>query len=427
MTHRNSGDIGGDSGQPEAPRRSSRRPGRFTAIPAGERPFYSVLFLALLSALGQVSTNLYSPALAEVARSLQAPVHEIQLTLTFFFIAFAVAQLLFGRVAARFGRRSTLFVGLTIFAVASFGCAASGSAFELVLWRVAQGASCACTIVVSRSMAKDVFHGERLTRIVAQIMVVFALLSAVAPLVGAQAEAMLGWRSVFIGMALVGVALFGFTITRVGETRVVDVDVQEHEQVQSSIWLDRSPLKYALLTSLVGGIWYAAMAHAPIYFVEDAGWTVRQYSLIPASALFAFVAGSLAVTVLTHTLSTLALFRAAAAGAFLLTAVLCLGPMQATVGFGPAPLAALLIVYGLTMGLAVPSGISLTMSTTRADAGPTSAMLGFLQMAFAGLATLLIAIGSSWTDRPFVFALAVMLVVWTIVMVAFVAADSRST
>lgn len=427
MKNKNSGENGGDTGQPEAPRQSSRRLGRSAAIPAGERPFYSVLFLALLSALGQVSTNLYSPALAEVAHSLRAPVHEIQLTLTFFFIAFAVAQLLFGRVAARFGRRSTLFVGLTIFAVASFGCAASGSAIELVLWRIAQGASCACTIVVSRSMAKDVFHGERLTRIVAQIMVVFALLSAVAPLVGAQAEAMLGWRSVFIGMALVGVGLFAFTIARVEETRVVDAGDPDHEQVQSSIWLDRPPLKYALLTSLVGGIWYAAMAHAPIYFVEDAGWTVRQYSLIPAGALFAFVAGSLAITVLSHTLSTLTLFRAAASGAFLLTAALCLGPVQPAVDFGPVPFAVLLVIYGVTMGLAVPSGISLTMSTSRADAGPTSAMLGFLQMAIAGVATLLIAIGSSWTERPFAFALAVMLVLWTAVVLGFVVAGSRST
>ncbi len=67
------------------------------------------------------------------------------------------------------------------------------------------------------------------------------------------------------------------------------------------------------------------------------------------------------------------------------------------------------------------------MSTTRADAGPTSAMLGFLQMAIAGVATLLIAIGSSWTERPFAFALAVMLVLWTAVVLGFVVAGSRST
>ena len=84
-----------------------------------------ILLLALLSAFVPLSTDLYLPALPTMSKSLQAPIEQINLTLTAFFVCFSIGMLLWGPLSDRYGRKPILLIGLSMYVLASVMCSNS--------------------------------------------------------------------------------------------------------------------------------------------------------------------------------------------------------------------------------------------------------------------------------------------------------------
>ena len=85
------------------------------------------VLLAAMSMLGPFSIDAYLPAFPNIQASLQATQIEVQQTLTAYMLAFAVMVLWHGALADAFGRRNVILVSLVVFAISTFGCAASHS------------------------------------------------------------------------------------------------------------------------------------------------------------------------------------------------------------------------------------------------------------------------------------------------------------
>lgn len=100
-----------------------------------------VLILSALMAFTSLSTDIYLPAMPVMANDLQG---DAELTITGFLIGFCIAQLIWGPISDRFGRRLPLFIGITLFIIGSVGCALSTSIGQIVFWRVFQALG-ACT------------------------------------------------------------------------------------------------------------------------------------------------------------------------------------------------------------------------------------------------------------------------------------------
>lgn len=127
--------------------------------------------------------------------------------MTVYFASFALAQLLFGPVSALFGRRPVLLVGTVVFVVGSVICAVAQSFTVLLIAAVLQATGAAATIVMSRDITRDDYEGAALTRALATITIIFALVSGLSPLLGRVLEQFIGWRAAFWTTALAGVAV----------------------------------------------------------------------------------------------------------------------------------------------------------------------------------------------------------------------------
>ena len=104
-------------------------------------PGLAALKLARLLGLQPVTTDLMQPALPALAADLGATMAPAQLTMSALILAFGLAQLVWGPVADRVGRRPVLLLGLALYTVASIGAALAGSVMLVVAWRVLQGAA----------------------------------------------------------------------------------------------------------------------------------------------------------------------------------------------------------------------------------------------------------------------------------------------
>ncbi len=122
------------------------------------------VMLALLAALGPLSTDMYLPSLPAIARELSATTAETQATLSAFLLGFAVGQFIYGPVSDRAGRRPVLLFGLAVFTLASLACTVAPSIETLVAARFIQAIGASGPIVLGRAIVRDLYEGARARR-----------------------------------------------------------------------------------------------------------------------------------------------------------------------------------------------------------------------------------------------------------------------
>jgi DHA1 family bicyclomycin/chloramphenicol resistance-like MFS transporter len=160
------------------------------------------LVIGLLGAVGPFAIDMYLPALPAVAAELGASAQATQFTLTAFFVAFGVSQLVYGPMSDQFGRKPPLYVGLAIFLVGTLGCALAPTIGAMIAARLVQGIGAATVMVIPRAIIRDLHAGPQATRLMAMVMLVISVSPMLAPLAGSGLMAVGSWRLIFGVLAL---------------------------------------------------------------------------------------------------------------------------------------------------------------------------------------------------------------------------------
>src|SRR4051794_1103586 len=117
--------------------------------------------LALITALGPLSTDMYLPSLPAIAAGLEATTGQTQLTLSAFLLGFAAGQFFYGPISDRIGRKPVLLFGLGLFTLASLICALSPNIETLIGARFLQALGASGPIVLGRAIVRDFYEGPR--------------------------------------------------------------------------------------------------------------------------------------------------------------------------------------------------------------------------------------------------------------------------
>lgn len=165
------------------------------------------VLLALLGMLGPFAIDTYLPAFPAIARGLSASPVEMQQTLSAYLFAFAFMALFHGALSDSFGRRPVVLWGLSVFTLASAGCALAPSTGWLIFFRAVQGLSAGGGIVVSRAVIRDLFPPAQAQRVMSQVTIFFGIAPAIAPMMGGWLSEHLPWQSVFWFLTIVGLLL----------------------------------------------------------------------------------------------------------------------------------------------------------------------------------------------------------------------------
>tara|TARA_B100001971_G_scaffold73844_2_gene68086 strand:+ start:1593 stop:2966 length:1374 start_codon:yes stop_codon:yes gene_type:complete len=170
-------------------------------------PRWQVLaVLSLLMGFASISTDLYLPAMPEMAQSLHADTGKIELTISGYLIGFSLGQLLWGPLSDHYGRRLSVAIGLVLFIIGSVGCALADNFTVIIGWRMVQALGACASVALSRAMVRDLYQGNRAAQMLSTLITVMAVMPLVGPLLGGQIVALAGWRAIF--WVLAGVGLF---------------------------------------------------------------------------------------------------------------------------------------------------------------------------------------------------------------------------
>jgi DHA1 family bicyclomycin/chloramphenicol resistance-like MFS transporter len=171
-----------------------------------DRILRPALVLGLLSCIGPFAIDMYLPAMPAIAGDLGTTVQAMQGTIVAYFVAFGLAQLIYGPWADRSGRKPPLYAGILVFMVGSVVCTLAPTVEWLMAGRFVQGLGGAALMVVPRAIIRDLYTGAAATRLMAAVMMVISVSPMLAPLAGSGLMAVIGWRSIFGALVVAAVA-----------------------------------------------------------------------------------------------------------------------------------------------------------------------------------------------------------------------------
>ncbi|EGM8073478.1 purine nucleoside transporter PunC [Escherichia coli] len=166
-----------------------------------------LVWLAGLSVLGFLATDMYLPAFAAIQADLQTPASAVSASLSLFLAGFAAAQLLWGPLSDRYGRKPVLLIGLTIFALGSLGMLWVENAATLLVLRFVQAVGVCAAAVIWQALVTDYYPAQKVNRIFATIMPLVGLSPALAPLLGSWLLVHFSWQAIFATLFAITVVL----------------------------------------------------------------------------------------------------------------------------------------------------------------------------------------------------------------------------
>lgn len=178
-----------------------------------------IALMAMLFATIAFSIDAMLPALPEIAAELiPSDPNKAQLILTSFVLGMGLGTFFAGPLSDSYGRRGVILGGSVLYCVGA-ALAWAAPTLELVLiGRLIQGLGAAGPRIVSVAMVRDLYSGRQMARIMSFAMMVFTLVPAVAPLVGAGIISVTGWRGIFGAFILFSAVSMVWLMLRQPET-----------------------------------------------------------------------------------------------------------------------------------------------------------------------------------------------------------------
>jgi len=345
-----------------------------------------IVILAMLTAFGSVSIDMYLPAMSAIARDLNVPQHVIANTMASFFLGFALGQAAFGPIADRFGRKPPLYAGIFLYIAACAICATTYSANVLIAARLIQALAACAGGVVSRAAVRDLFSAAEMPRIFAAIMLVFGVAPMVAPFIGGYLLIWFGWRAIFWTQAAFGALAFVAVFFRLEESHGgAHRPLHPFAIVRDYILLlkDRRFIGYVLPAALSNGGMFAYLTGSSHVFIDlfhvppqDFGWFFgfNALGLIGAAQFPARLIGRMDGSKLLFG----AQFVQMLVGLALVGVALGGGGLWTT--------APLLFLFVALNGAIMPTATALAMRHFALNAGMASALMGTLPFAMGVIA-----------------------------------------
>jgi MFS transporter, DHA1 family, multidrug resistance protein len=358
-------------------------PGAVSAPERRERAAAAcIAVICAFAAMTTLATNIFLPSLPPMAATLGVSSAAVTSAITIYLAIFAVGQLIVGPLSDRFGRRPLILAGLCLFVAGTIWCALAGDLSGLLIGRSIQASGGCAALVLSRAIARDLFEGQMLAKVMAAITIATAAAPGFSPLLGGALDHFLGWRSEFVFVAVFAAGAMTAYALFVGETiRSTRTSIHPLTVAASYLALVRDirfvvPARTAGL--LMVGL-FAIFSNTPRLFAEGFGFSPIALGLLFAAVVFVvFGAGMLATKLSArlglHRATTVGLAITVIGGVALLLAVLV-----ARDSFPPYLAAIAIFLFGL--GIASPLSSAAALAPFGDKAGVAAALLGFAQMA----------------------------------------------
>ncbi|WIV89928.1 purine nucleoside transporter PunC [Proteus appendicitidis] len=366
-------------------------------------PMSFMVYLAGLSMLGYLAIDMYLPAFGMMQRELSISEGAISNSLSIFLFGFAVAQLLWGPLSDKVGRKPILLIGLSLFSLGCLGMLWVESATGLLAMRFLQAFGVCSAAVIWQALVIDRFDESRAQHVFALIMPLVALSPALAPLIGASLLNHGGWRMIFMLLMAVTLVLMLPTLMlkNIKQKSVTDAN----QSTASFITLLKSPLYTGnvLVYASCSAGFFAWLAGSPI-ILEKMGYSPQDIGLSYIPQTIAFMVGGYGCRILLSKMTGKTLLPL-----LLIGYAVSMTALYLVAKFTEPTLTTILIPFCIMAamnGASYPIAVSNALSAYPEISGKAAALQNALQLGLCSLASFIVSAFIS--QQPLINTTAIM-------------------
>lgn len=369
----------------------------------------ALALLALMMGLGPFGDTEYTPAMPGIAHALHTHFSLVQFTMASYLIGDALAEIAYGPLSDRFGRRPVMLVGAGILSLGALLCLLSFSIWPLIGGRFIQGIGACAGGVVAKAMVRDAFAKDRRERVYAQLNAAFSLAPALGPVVGSLIAHSMNWHvnfAVLLGLSLLLSLLVWLFLP---ETQP---DSNPHALQPEQLWRNyKRPLTtpdfiyHAMLGGFCIGVVYTALIGAPDLVINVLNRGTGAIIIVTVAILAGFAGGAGLCALLSKRVRDTSTITGGLAlllvGSITSLAVALIVGKHGNLAEYLAPITACFVGVGMIM----PVTTTNAMAPFDRTAGAAASLLGFARMGLAAIGTAAMALlhqGSVY-DMPIVF------------------------
>ena len=337
--------------------------------------------LGTLCIITPFAVDMYLPAFSAIAAGYRTTTPQISLSLSTYFIGFALGQVLYGPLLDRFGRKRPLYFGLAVYIVFSIGCALAPNLRSFAAFRFLEALGGCVAQVAAIAMVHDFFQVKESAKIFSLLFLMIGTSPLLAPTIGSAVMGALGWPWIFGLLAAIAFLVLALVFLLLPEGHAPDRGVSLRPAPILAEFRDIAKDPQFLTYTLAGAFSFAGLfafvAGSPIIFMDGFHLGARAFGLVFAVLVMGFIGGSQANVFLLRRFGSRQIFLTALSLQVLIG--IC---FLAAIYSGIAGLKSVLVLFFAFLsciGLTFPNAAALALARFSRNAGRASALFGFLQ------------------------------------------------
>lgn len=344
----------------------------------------SFLLLVCLLGFPQISETIYTPSLPDIAHYFAASAGLIELTLSIFFIGFAVGVFVWGILADKMGRRQAILYGLIIYTIGSLLCSFAPSVYWLLTFRFIQAFGSSVGSVVTQTIIRDIYEGKERHRLFSSLGAPLAASPAIGPFIGGYIDQFFGWNYNFLVLVFIGLILWTYCYSVLWETASTgqrELTLRNFKLVTKKMCKDLKILGFVLLIGGCNGILFSFYAEGPFLFIEHLGLSPGSYGILGVAVASSVFFASLLSRYLNKLWEAKSIILLGCIvlwlGSLILSCFAGIGFVTPQLGsWGLIAVLAPLAVIFLGIGLIIPNSLSLALADYQDYRGTAGSLFG---------------------------------------------------
>ena len=375
---------------------------------AGPAPARAVLLalLIVMAALGPLGMHVFLPSMPGMTAVFDTDYGMVQLTLTLYFAAFAVAQLIYGPLSDRYGRRPVVLIGIALSVLGTTACMFAPTIEALIAGRILQAVGACAGMSLGRAIIRDLYDREQAASMLAYVTMAMVLAPMAAPIIGGYLDVWYGWRASFLFVLIVSIMVVAAAVLWLQETHLDRHTVTGFASMIGSYRrLLRHPAfrAYAFQTSFTSGAFFGFLGGAPFVFITLMERPANEYGWYFMAMAGCYMLGNYTAGRLTPRVGSDRMIRIGTG--ISLFSTLSLGAVYLAVPLTPLGLFIPMSLMSVGHGFSMPNGNAGAVSVDPTRAGAAAGLSGFLQLATGAIASASVGALLTETAAPLVIML----------------------
>lgn len=357
--------------------------------------------LTVQLALPILTTDIYLPSLEAMSHYFLTSYQQVQLTLTCYFLMFSAAQLIYGPLSDRYGRKPLVLLSLLIYMLATVCCMLARSVEWLIIGRAFQALG-AGSAVLTFAIVRDLYEGESAAKKIAYLCSVVALSPILAPILGGYIQENLSWQWNFAFLGLVSSFLLIGSYHLLPETnhspRLRSSFLRQFMGDYLHVLKNKHYLSHTLCLSFAIAGLFTYVSGAPYVLLELMKFSPAEFGWIFSAAALGYVLGAFLSGKLLSAFGidfVLKMGIGSFIGGSILMIYFCYYyPLNAFAFIAPQ------IICEFGISIIVPLCMAKALQPIPQYAGAGSSFIGFLRFFFAAIASYLVILALSSSAMP---------------------------